>query len=649
MHQVDVQTGILNPLTMARFVADGTRNGPTPAEIRKQLDRVLASAPFEHSQRMRQFLDYLIRQSLGDEPPRLKEFAIGVAVFGRDETFDPRIDAVVRVEAIRLRAKLREYYTDAGCDDTVKITIPKGGYIPHYEYAADAPGGESERVTTPGPSLSRNKVLFWTSACVIAATSYWLSLRTNATVVESPVVPPAASIAVLPLRDWNGNSGDYFSEALTDVLISKLSEREALRVTSIGSVMKYKNSDLSPQIIAGQLGVRSIVEGAVYRDSGEIRITANLIDARENRNVWSQSYNRPLENVLTIQDEIATAISDRLTGELLSVKQGPARDVNSQAYEAFLKGVYWRNRLTEQGFNRGILFFQQAIEMQPDFAEAYAAMAACHCRLAGHGIEVVRPEVALPQAKQLAMRALELDGSLAEAHAILGIISFKYDWDADAAKAFLNRALAENPSLFEAHLWLSQIAEGIGNPELAILHARNAHNLNPLSLVANFNLGWQLLQDGQLMEAEVEFDDLLQFQPEFWGGHWGKGYIYRQKKMHADAITEFSRAVELGGGHTMALASLGYTYAVAGMGEEALDVIVQLNAMAENGYVSPVDFATVYAGMNERDQAFAWLNEAFRVRARSLAWLTVRKEFDSLRDDPRYTELVSSVGVAADI
>lgn len=618
---------------------------PGRAAILTQRDKILASEPFANSRRMQEFLDYLVQEALRDRTPRLKEFAIAVAVFGRDESFDPRLDAVVRVEAIRLRAKLREYYADAGQDDPVEITVPKGGYMPNFEWTASGRDDASHIARNAGVP-DRRRALAWAAACIVIFASSWWSVSPKATPVELVQDPADHSVAVLPIRDWNGSADDYFGEGLTDVLIAKLSRHDALRVKSLGSTMVYKESDLPPSVIAGRLGVRNIVKGSVYRNGGEIRITASLIDAGANRVSWSRSFTRPLDKAMSLQEEVAGAIAKQLVGQLVQAGQAPSTDVNPLAYDAFLKGIHWRNRLTERGFSQGMMFFQQAIRLQPDFAEAYAAMAACYCRLAGHGIEVVQPDVALPQAKRLAARALELDASQAEALAIMGIISFKYEWDTDSAIDFLNRALAQNPSLFEAHLWLSQIFEGEGNHELAVARARAARGVNPLSLAANLNLGWQLYQAGRLLEAEIEFDKLLQFDPDFWGGHWGKGHVYRQRKMHAEAITAFSRAADLGGGHTMVLASLGFTYAIAGQRAAALTVVDKLTEIAETTYVSPMDFAVVYAGLGDADAVFEWLDRAYEVKARSMAWLTAKKELDGFRNDPRYVALVSSVGTA---
>ncbi|MEJ2130376.1 MAG: tetratricopeptide repeat protein, partial [Gammaproteobacteria bacterium] len=613
----------------------------TADEILRQRDRILASQVFASSERLRDFLDYLITQSLGDERPRLKELAIGLAVFGRDESFDPRIDAIVRVEAGRLRAKLREYYEEEGRDDPVRIAIPKGRYVPTFAAQGPADGARpAERVnrTRHLPAIVALLVVLVTTAGVVT----WRDRGSGA------VAPSPSSVAVLPLRDWSDRREDYFSEAMTDALIARLSERQGLRVTSLGSVLKYRNTELRPVEIARQLGVSHIVEGTVLREAGLVRISASLIDAGTDDSLWTKTYERPMTNVLSLQRGIASEIGMQLVGELLATSEGTrAADgvevVDPLAYEAFLKGRYWQNRLTAAGYNRGIRYFQEAIDRQPGYADAYAGLAACHCRLGGHGIEVVAPRVALPEALSLARTALELDGTLAEPNALLGIISFKYEWNASEAERYLRQALELNPSLFEAHLWHSQVLEGSGRQEQAVQEARLAHKLNPLSAAANLNLGWQLLQAGQTNDAEAHFDRLLEFDPEFWGGHWGKGHVHLANRMYSEAAAEFQRAVELDGGHTLPMASLGYPYGVAGERDRALAVIEELRALAAATYVSPVHIAMVYAGLGDRDAAFEWLDEAREARARSVAWLGVTREFDGLRGDPRWATLLGAV------
>lgn len=617
-------------------------NVPSKKQILLQRDRILASDTFRSSQRISDFLDYLVTEALGDGAPKLKEFAIGVAVFGRDETFDPRIDSVVRVEAGRLRTKLLGYYVEAGAGDPVRISVPKGGYAPQFELVEPAvpakPADGKTRAGTP------RRALLFTAAAVVAVVAL-VFFRQGIIDVDQTA---QQSIAVLPLRDWSDNPDDYFSEAMTDVLISTLSQSADLRVTAMSSVMGYKDAILESSEIAAQLGVDRIVEGTVYRDADQVRITASLIDPAAGRNVWSNTYDKPMTNVVSLQQEVASQIAEQLLGELMPGTRISKRAIDPEAYEAFLKGIYWRNRLTPQGFNQGIVYFQQAIDRQPDYAEAYAGMAACHCRLAGHGIEVVQPGVALPFAADLAQKAIEIDDSLAEPNAVLGIIKFKYDWDAASSVQYLERALELNPSLFEAQLWYSQVAEGMGNQEFAIEMARSAYRINPLSPAANLNLGWQLYQAGRLAEAEVQFDKLIAFDPGFWGGYWGKGNVLRAREDHAGAIDAFATAMSLEGGHTVPMASLGYTYALAGEHDKALAIVDEMQAMSENIYVSPVHVATVYAGLGDAGQALDWLERGYDVRARSMAWLNARREFDGLRDKPRYQALVSSVGIGSD-
>jgi TolB-like protein/Flp pilus assembly protein TadD len=622
-----------------------TRVTPTPskAEILCERDRIVTSELFASSQRMCAFLDYLISETVADRASRLKELSIGIAVFGRDATFDPRVDSIVRVEAGRLRAKLREYFQEAGADDPVRITIPKGAYVPVFELRGPT---ESLPPHARGPKPWPVALLATLGLVALAAIVAVFALRPASESEGSSANVEARSIAVLPLRDWSPDPPDYFSEAMTDVLIARLSERSELRVTSLGSVMVYKDSGLPPAEIAERLGVSNIVEGAVFRENGNVRITANLIDAPAGRNIWSHTFTRPMTDVLALQADVAAEIASQLVGSLLPSARGPQSEISPAAYEAFLKGVYWRNRLTAQGFNRGIVFFQQALKLQNDYAEAYAGLAACHCQLGGHGIEVVTPRAALPEALQLASRALELDDTLAEPYAVIGIIKFKYEWDAEAAEQYLQQAVEKKPSLFEAYQWRSQIAEGTGRHELAVEQARIAHRLNPLSLAANLNLGWQLYQAGRLTEAESEFESLLEFDPDFWGGHWGKAHCLRERGELTAAIAEFARAVDLGGGHNLPVASLGYTYAVAGERDAARAILKQLRALSEKTYVSPVHVAMVHAGLGESDAALEWLDKGLRVRARSMAWLTEIREFESLRDDPRYDELIATIGIA---
>ena len=616
-------------------------SGVTAAQVRAQCDLILTSKGFSRSVRQKAFLKYVVNAALEGRTDRLKEFTLGIEVFDKDETFDPGVDSIVRVEATRLRSKLSEYYVDEGQADSVRISIPKGHYVPVF-------------LLVDVPKIERNLPHRWQLwAGIVFATfiislifyTYWVPLRESNPAASTQQLPPSTSLAVLPLRDWSRIPEEYFSEAMTDVLISSLAEIGALRVTSLTSVMRYKNTEIPIPEIGRVLGVAYILEGSVIRDSEQVRITAQLIDANSDQHVWAKTFVRPSSDLLSVQSEVAAAIAAEISDEMLPASKSQTVGLNPAAYEAFLKGRYFYNQFTAEGFRRGIKFFQEAIEIEPDYAEAYAGLASCHCLLAGHGLELIAPTTAIPEARSLATKALSLNSELAEPYAFLGIIKFKYEWDLEGAETMLNRSIKMNPSLFLAYVWHSQILEAINRHDEAISRARIAKQLNPLSPAVNLNLAWQLYAAGNYSEANAEVDKLIEFNPQFWGGHWAKGHIYRQHESYINAIDEFQQAVELGGGHSLPMSALGYTYAVAGMPDEARRIIVELETLSKDVYVSPFHVATIYAGLNQPDLMFEWLERAYQVRARSLAWLQATREMKPFRDDSRYQNLLARIGI----
>ena len=621
--------------------ADHSSPDVSAAKIRAQRDRILASDVFSKSRRQSDFLDYVVNAALEGREDKLKEFSLGIDVFEKDDSFNPNIDSIVRVEASRLRGKLREYYVDQGQNDAVRIEIPKGHYVPVFSFV-DRPKREGR---------SSHRSYLWAALAIATVTVSLIILNNLAEDRDSESstaiqpAPPQNSVAVLPLRDWSSSPEEYFSEAMTDALITSLAELRSLRVTSLTSVMRYGNTEIPITEIARTLGVAYIVEGSVFRDDQNLRITAQLIAADSDTHLWAKTFDRETSDLLLVQSEIAVEIAKQISEELLPASQSRVQHVNPAAHEAFLKGRYFYNQFTADGFRRSMTYFQEAIDIEPDFAEAYAGLASCHCLLAGHGLELISPIVAIPESKSLARKALSLEPGMAEPIAFLGIINFKYEWDLEGAEAMLNRALDANPSLFQAYIWHSQILEATGRHEDAVDRARYAKQLNPLSLAAGLNLAWQMYQAGNYIEARAEVDKLIEFDRTFWGGHWAKGHIHRQHQMYQKAIAEFQRAVDLGGGHSLPISALGYTFAIAGMADKAEQVIAELEDLSQDIYVSPFHVATVYAGLNEPDLMFEWLERAYQVRARSLAWLPVIKELRPFHDDPRFQDLLNRIGI----
>lgn len=612
----------------------------SPDAVRSERDRILASKIFSRSKRQSDFLDYVVDAALEGRQDQLKEFTLGIDVFERDDSFDPSIDSIVRVEASRLRSKLREYYDDEGRTDAVRIDIPKGHYVPVF----------SRIDRDEADSRSSLKPYLWmlAVAAVLLTSVLYVSLRTPNMLTASvtpPLVPMAYSIAVLPLRDWSATQEEYFSEAMTDALISSLAEIRELRVTSLTSVMRFSDTDMPMPDIARSLDVAYLVEGSVMRDDNMVRITAQLIAAGSDTHLWSKTFDRPAENLMAVQKEVADEIAAQISSELIPAANGRAKQRNPAAYEAYMKGRYFYNQFTADGYRRSLLYFQEAIDIEPDFAEAYAGLASCHCLLAGHGLELEPPDAALPESRSLAMRALRLDPNLAEPIAFLGIIDFKYGWDLASAELKLTRAIEINPSLPRAYIWHSQILEAQGRHADAVERARFAKRIDPLSMAASMNLGWQLYQAGRHVEANAEIDRLIAFNESFWGGHWVKGHLYRHREQFEDAIKEYRRAIELGGGHTLPVSALGYALGVSGSSDEARGIAAELEALSRNTYVSPFHIATVYAGLNDADRMFEWLERSYQVRARSMAWLHVTREMQPFHDDERFRSLLDRVGV----
>lgn len=641
-------------------------DGVTAASVRDQLANILASDAFSLSDRLSRFLQFVVEHILDGKTEPLKEYVIGVEVFDKDESFDPRIESIVRVEAARLRTKLKEYYAEEGRSDSVRIELAKRGYVPVFRYHPSAV--DDSRSTEPQNSAAANKrhvqlnlekfsgfgyglTAGFVTLLLVAGVYFWPGSQPRA---ESPqgtqLLPPKFSVAVLPLKNLSRDSTEeYFSDSMTYALITSLARVKPMQVTSMTSAMHYKGMDKPLSKIAQELNVGHIVEGSVVRYKDRVRITAQLIEGKTDKHIWAQSYERATTDILALQRDVAWRIADTLAGEMLRAKpeqptQAPT--IEPAAYEAYLKGRYFRNKLSEDGFNKGVKYFQLAIDKQADYAPAYAGMASCYCLLGGHGLELMPPREGMPKAKAAALKALEIDNSLAEPHGILGIIRMKYDWDWAGAEQAMKHALKLDPSFAQGHAWYSIYLEAMRRHEEAILEAQRARELNPLSLAANVNLGWQFYQAGRYRQAIEQYNKTLEFDPDFWGAHWALGVYYQSQGRYEQAISELKKAVERKTGHTLALSTLAYTYAVSGNRVEALKILEGLKARSRETYVSPAHIATIYAGLGDKDQVFEWLEKAYATRSRSLAWLNVAREWDGLRSDPRFAALVAKVGLA---
>ena len=449
------------------------------------------------------------------------------------------------------------------------------------------------------------------------------------------------ALAVLPLENLSRDpEQEYFADGMTEALITDLAQIGALRVISRTSVMQYKGVRKPLPQIARELNVEAVVEGSVLRSGDRVRITAQLIHAATDQHLWAKSYERDLRDILALQSEVARAIAQEIQIKLTPQERArlaSARPVNPEVHEAYLRGVYYFNKFTDEGFRKASDCWRQALEKDPGYALAYAALATYYCALAAFS---ALPNEAYPRAKAAAMKAVELDDMLAEAHSNLGLTKLHYDLDWSGAEREIQRAMELNPGLAIARHHYIVYLWAMGRLEQALREAKRAQELDPLSAHINADLGWTLFFAGRFDQSIKQFQKVLEFDPNFWMLHWGIGLGHQQKGRFEEAIAELGKAVSLSGGNTRSMASLAYAYAVAGERGKALKIRDQLNELSKRIYVPSFDMAVVYIGLGEKDEAFTWLGRAYEERFGWLIFLRVIPWFDSLRDDPRFQDLV---------
>jgi len=457
------------------------------------------------------------------------------------------------------------------------------------------------------------------------------------------------AVAVLPLADLSEHqAADYFADGMTEALITALAKIKALRVISRTSVMQYKGVQRPLPQIARELNVDAVVEGSVLRSGNRVRITAQLIHAATDQHLWAESYERDLRDVLSLQGEVARAIANEIQVKLTPQDQArlvSARSVDPEAHQLYMKGRFYWNKRTEAGLRKGIEYFHQAIDLDSNYALAYAGIADCYSLLGWDLFGALPPREALPIAKAAARKALEADDSLAEVHNSLAWTKLVFDWDWMGAEREFKRAIELNPGYAVTHHWYAECLAGMGRYAEALAEIRQAQDLDPLSLIIGSIVGWVFHFDRKNDQAIAEFRKTLELDPDFWVAHWTLGRAYEQKAMFAEAIAEIQKAIDLSGGSALSLAALGHTYAVSGRRAEAERVLNELKESSKQGYISSYSIAAIHAGLGEKDQAFIWLEKAYEERSGWLIWLRAEPISDPLRSDPRFQDLLCRVGL----
>ncbi len=556
--------------------------------------------------------------------------------------------------AIELRELRRELADSIGVDTTVP---PIGSEV--TSAGATAAGTSAALISTSPSSSSahassaeyivsgikQHKIAAAITLIVLVIGGVGLGLYLHARNTQVAI----ESIAVLPFQNRSTEAdSEYLSEGLAESLIYRLSQLPNLKVSPTSSVFRYKGKEIDPIKVGQELGVNAVLSGRIVQRGDNLTISAELVDVRYNKLLWGEQYDRKMSDLLATQREIAREIVEKLKLKVSGEEKGLAKHYtdSNEAYQLYLKGRFYWNKRTEEGMQKSLEYFQQAIEKDPNFALAYSGLADAYNLLGAQDAVAggIPPTEVLPKAKAAALKALEIDNTLAEAHVSLAHVKYYYDRDWPAAEREFKRAIELNPNYPVAYHWYAVYLMSAGRLDEALAQSRRAQELDPLSLPINMTLGWVLLIARQYDQSVEQLRKTLEMDPNFIQTHHRLGLVYEQEGKYDEAIAEFRQVLNLSAGKPLGIATLAHAYALAGKRGEAQKELAELLEMSKQRYVSPASIAIIYAALGNKDQAFAWLEKAVEGRDQTLVRLKVDPRFDSLRSDPRFADLVRRVG-----
>ncbi len=564
-------------------------------QVREQVRRIAASAGFVAADSIRRFLDFTVEKTLAGHGGEIKEFTIGLEVFGRKASFDPQLDSIVRVQARKLRERLQAYYESEGAREPFRIEYRKGSYVPHFVPCA-AEGA------------------------------------------------PSRTLAVLPFLNLGSDKErGFIGDGIAEELIFLLSRVERLRVVSRSSSFALRGGNDDVKAIGRRLNADLIVEGSVRQSGDRLRVTAQLINVEDGYHLWSERWERGMDGVVEIEDELAAAIAKSLRPHMIApAADSPARDAH--AHRLYLQGRYLWNQRTEHGFQRAIECYKTAIERDPRFARAWAALADTYVLMAAHQLESTSES--MPKARHAALTALTLDARLAGAHCALGSVLMSFDWNFEAAQREWRLALEIDPN--HAYAWHSLAVFGSMQrcTEDALAAMRQAQRLEPLSAPIANDFGFVYYSGRRYQEAVEACRKAIDLHPSFYRTYVNLGRTQAALGSYEQAIRTCLAARPLLTGRAFLghlMATLGYSYGRLGRQTEALAVIAELEEMGQRHYVSRYDVALIQTGQGRLENAMQSLEEAFHQRAFWLMDLPCEPLFDDLRADPRFTAMCEAV------
>jgi TolB-like protein/Tfp pilus assembly protein PilF len=576
-----------------------------PGQIRAQLQKVLASTAFAHAERMRRFLEFVVEHTLSSPNEHLKEMLIGIELYAAHGEFDPRITAVVRVDASRVRTKLREYYLSEGAADPLVIDLPKGSYTPVFREA-------SLQVEPLRP--------------------------TTASFTEP-------SIVVLPFSNLSPDPESYFSDGLTEEIIHALSSIRGLRVVARTSAFALKHRNADVREIGRALNVGFVLEGSVRKSGNALRVTVQLASTSDGYQLWSRRYERTLEDLFAVQDEIALAIADML--RVGAANQPPALSANNvsnfEAYEWYLRGRHHLNRQTREEFHRAIECFEEASVRSPGFAPAFSGRAVAWLYLGLFAMDA--PLDTMPKAQKAAARALEIDDCQGDALSVSACSKAMFEWKWSEAETLFRRSLHIQPgSDLCGHLFALFVLLPMARIEEALAMLDDAKRIDPLSLLVSASRAAVLLMARRVAEAELECRRALELDASFWRALVGLGRCHEARGGYEDAIACFEHAKAVSDNVPTAIGALGRAYALTGRKGDALLLLAELDNLARSRYVSPYGRVLIYLGLGD-DKVYDWLERSCNERAGWLMYLATDPRFDPLRKDPRFHSLLERLGL----
>ena len=578
------------------------------SKIAEQLNRILGSKAFRQADRLKRFLSFIVEEAIAGRGERLKEFVVGVEVFGKAESFDPRNDPIVRVQARRLRAQLSRYYREEASESELLIELPKGGYEPTFR-------------VTKTPSVRR---------------------------VVGPTLVSRNTVVVLPFAD-HSEAGDqgYFCEGLTQEVIHTLAGTAEIRLVAW--------SEGSPG--GDQTGIRTaaersnaalIVTGSVRKAGAAARITMSLIDTANGSYLWSNALDRALTNIFAVQEEVARVIVEQLKEELAGGAQ--SRHVrrpteNLAAYNLYVQGRYHVNQRTEEGLRRAVEFFEKAIVENAQYAQAYSGLADAYGLLGHYGV-LAPAEVWTKSASNAAWAVLQ-DENSAEAHASMAHVKSTQDWDWLGSEREFQRAIALDPRYSTAHHWyaMSCLAP-LARLDQACEEMMLAQALDPISSIIGRDLARIYYYKQDYDAALEQCDHNIELNPHFSPAYWILGLVQEQRGDFDESAAAFQRAIQLSPGSPLMKAALGRTFALSGKRAEALRILQELHELSARRYVSPFELAAIHFALGQTDDGFQWLAKAFQDRCFELLCLRVDPRWESLRGSAQFQRLFAQLGLA---